>query len=287
MGNQLSFYLQAVGLVIRHPLLVIDVFTDSIRFNRFDEGDMEEEPVNGKIAIVTGSNCGIGKQLAKDLAKRGATVILACRNLMAGRCAMEDIKTENSDANMEVIALDLGNLSSVLKFASEVKSRYPKIHLLINNAGVCSFKDELQKTVDGFELHMGVNHLGHFLLTNLLLENLKAGAPSRIVNLSSSSMLFSELNLDDLMMEKFKKPTRLIGISRLPYNNSKMAIALFTKELARRLKATRVNAYAVCPGIAKTGVFRDVNKMESFLAYVCLAMIGFSIPKVILTNINQ
>ncbi|ODN03819.1 Retinol dehydrogenase 12 [Orchesella cincta] len=248
-------------------------------FKIFGISEMEEEPIAGKIAIVTGSNSGIGKQVAKDLAARGATVVLACRNLVAGRQAMEEIKTETPDAKLDLLELDLSQLSSVRKFATEVKSRYPEIHLLINNAGLSSYSQELQKTVDGFELHMGVNHLGHFLLTNLLLDNLKTGAPSRIVTLSSTTVAISHLKLDDLMMEKFKNPTVLTGISRLPYNNSKMANALFTKELARRLDGTGVTAYSLCPGVVKTEVFRDSGTFEYLIAKLCIAFTGVPLTK--------
>lgn len=164
--------------------------------------------------------------------------------------------------------LDLSDLNSVRKFASNFKSLYPELHLLINNAGLSSYKNEIQKTKQNFELHMGVNHLGHFLLTNLLLDNLKAGAPSRVVTLSSATMLLSHLKLDDLMMERFRVPTVSTGMSRLPYNNSKMANALFTKELGRRLEGTGVTAYTLCPGIVKTDVFRDCDDLVTKLGYI-------------------
>ncbi|CAL8122132.1 unnamed protein product [Orchesella dallaii] len=192
---------------------------------------------------------------------------------------MEEISRENPSATLELMGLDLGNLSSIRKFASKVKSRNPAVHLLINNAGVASFNEELEKTSDGFELHMGVNHLGHFLLTNLLLDNLKAGAPSRIVNVSSSTICVSNLKLDDLMMERFKGPTRSLGVSRLPYNNSKQATALFTKELAKRLEGTGVNAYAVCPGIVNTNVFRDASPTEKLVTKITIALNGIPVEK--------
>ncbi|CAL8122098.1 unnamed protein product [Orchesella dallaii] len=263
----------------KNPLFTFEFAKDFVKFRFHYFNNSQEESVKGKIAIVTGSNSGIGKQLAKDLAERGAIVIIACRNLKAGKEAMEEISRENPSVTLELMELDLGNLSSIRKFASEVKSRYPAVHLLINNAGVSSFKEERQKTSDGFELHMGVNHLGHFLLTNLLLDKLKAGAPSRIVNVSSSTMLVSNLKLDDLMMERVKEPTRFLGISRLPYNNSKMANALFTKELARRLKGTGVNAYTVCPGIVNTNAFRDTSPTENLVVKISIALTGIPVEK--------
>lgn len=176
--------------------------------------------------------------------------------------------------------LDLSDLDSVRKFVSQVKFRYPEIHLLVNNAGVASYKNEIQKTKQGFELHMGVNHLGHFLLTNLLLDNLKAGAPSRVINVSSTTMLFSNLKLDDLHMEKSRNATAFTGVSRMPYNNSKMANALFSKELGRRLDGSGVNVYAVCPGVVQTDVFRDAEGMDKFMTNLIVASGGLSIEKV-------
>jgi len=182
---------------------------------------------------------------------------------------MQEIQSEIPQAKLELLEINLGELSSIRKFVATVNSRYPAIHLLINNAGVSSFKPELQKTNDGFELHMGVNHLGPFLLTKLLLPNLKAGAPSRIVNVGSTALLQSKLKLDDLMMtEKFRNSTLFTGISRLPYNNSKMANALFGKELGRRLELEKdngmgVRVYSLCPGLVKTEVFRDTNWMQN------------------------
>ncbi|CAL8087253.1 unnamed protein product [Orchesella dallaii] len=279
MDQCISMSLKPIWHLIQKIIIFLEALIDSTSFKIFGISEMEEDPVAGKIAIVTGSNCGIGKQVARDLAERGATVILACRNLEAGKQAMNEIKQDIPDAKLDLVRLDLAELASVRKFAAEIKSRYPEIHLLINNAGLCSYKKEIQKTADGFELHMGVNHLGHFLLTNLLLDNLKAGAPSRVVTLSSTTMTISHLKLDDLMMETFKNPTVFTGVSRLPYNNSKMANALFTKELGRRLEGTGVTVYTLCPGIVNTEVFRDSGHFENIIAKTCIALTGIPLAK--------
>lgn len=196
---------------------------------------------------------------------------------------MNEIKSDNQYARVELMQLDLADLVSIRKFAVEFKSKYPQLHLLINNAGLASYKKELQKTAQDFERHMGVNHLGHFLLTNLLMDELKAGAPSRVVTVSSTCLVASYLKLDDLMMESFKNPTAFTGMSTLPYNNSKLANALFTKELGRRLEGTGVTAYALCPGIVKTEVFRDVHDldwMDQAVVKIGVTLGGISVAKV-------
>lgn len=141
----------------------------------------DEEDVSGKIAIVTGSNCGIGKAIAMQLAKRNAVVIMAVRDLERGNAAKEEIEREESvtGSKLTVMKVDLGDISSIYKFVQDFESIYPHLNLLVNNAGVMNTEKIRHTTKDGFELHMGVNHLGTFLLTKLLLESLRKGAPSR------------------------------------------------------------------------------------------------------------
>lgn len=242
----------------------------------------EEGEIFGKVCIVTGSNSGIGKYVAYELARRGAIVILACRNLNAGYEALKEINGVISAkycGNVVLMDLDLSDLDSVRKFVENFKEKFSQLDLLVNNAGVCSYSNTLQTTKHGFELHMGVNHLGPFLLTNLLLDYLKV-SKGRIVTVASTALLVSNLDLDDIMMEKDKKPTTSTGLTRKPYNNSKLANALFTKELARRLQGSGVGAVALCPGIVKTDLFRDYRGFGKLIAKMTVAMGGVSAKKV-------
>lgn len=154
------------------------------RFYRLIRGaePLDEEYVEGKVVIVTGANSGLGKVAALEFAKRGCTVIMACRNLEQGNTALEEIKGKTNSETLLLRELDLGDLASVRKFAGSIKQEFPAIHILVNNAGVYSDGDALMQTKDGFEMHMGVNHLGPFLLTNLLMDNIKRASPSRLVN---------------------------------------------------------------------------------------------------------
>jgi len=225
-------------------------------FTHYGQANRNNEiSLSGKIVLITGANTGIGKETALEIVSRGATVILGCRNLMAAREAMIDIGKQFPNAKMIAMELDLSSLKSVREFAKTFKSKYDKLDILINNAGVYKASAEKRETTeDGFEIHMGVNHLGHFLLTQLLLEPLKKAAPSRIVTVSSMVHLSEKLDLDDLMSEKrkFKNST-----PNPLYCNSKFANVLFTHELAKRLENTGVKTYVLCPGIVRTDIFRD------------------------------
>uniref|UniRef100_A0A672HBH3 Si:dkey-73n8.3 n=1 Tax=Salarias fasciatus TaxID=181472 RepID=A0A672HBH3_SALFA len=178
--------------------------------------------LDGKTAIVTGGNTGIGKETAKDLAARGARVILACRDMVKGEHAAKDIMREVKGAKVVARQLDLADTKSICQFAENI---YNTLHYLINNAGVaiCPYS----KTVDGFETQFGVNHLGHFFLTFLLLDLLKHSAPSRVINLSSAAHALGRIQFDDLGGEKNYHPVKA-------YAQSKLANVLFTRELAKR-----------------------------------------------------
>lgn len=160
---------------------------------------LDEEYVEGKVVIVTGANSGLGKVAALEFAKRGCTVIMACRNLEQGNTALEEIKGKTNSETLLLRELDLGDLASVRKFAGSIKQEFPAIHILVNNAGVYSDGDALMQTKDGFEMHMGVNHLGPFLLTNLLMDNIKRASPSRLVNYTDNERRdfesFTSINL--------------------------------------------------------------------------------------------
>lgn len=203
----------------------------------------------GKKAIVTGSNTGIGYETAKALAEKNAIVILAVRNIGKGQYALERILNHDPDAGVDVAELDLGNLASVRKFASDYLSDSERLDLLINNAGVMI--PPYGTTSDGFELQWGTNHLGHFALTGLLLPLLLVTGGSRVVNVSSIAHLRGEINFDDL---NSTKNYERIGA----YSQSKLANLLFTYELQRRLEplAADCTATAAHPGWTKTDLQR-------------------------------
>ncbi|XP_044143530.1 retinol dehydrogenase 14 [Bufo gargarizans] len=207
--------------------------------------------MRGKTVIITGANCGIGRATAAELLRLQARVILACRDPERAEEAARELREETGDSGEVVVKqLDLSSLKSVRRFCQEVVREEPKLDVLINNAGV--FQCPYTKTEDGFEMQFGVNHLGHFLLTHLLLGLLKSSAPSRVVVVSSKLYKYGEINFDDLNSEK--------SYSRgSAYSRSKLANILFTRELARRLDGTGVTVNALHPGIVRTNLGRHIN----------------------------
>ncbi|XP_050703032.1 retinol dehydrogenase 13-like [Eriocheir sinensis] len=202
----------------------------------------------GKTAIVTGASAGIGKETAKDLARRGARVILACRNREKAQRVAEHIISETGN-KVVVRVLDTADLASVRHFAKEVLRTDDAIHILVNNAGIPG-KEVREVTRDGLELTMATNHYGHFLLTNLLLKRLKESAPSRIVNVSSLAHFFTmTIDLKDLNFEK-----RSYG-TLAAYGQSKLCNILFSVELAHKLRGSGVTVNALHPGTVGTDFF--------------------------------
>ncbi|XP_028414716.1 retinol dehydrogenase 13-like [Dendronephthya gigantea] len=217
--------------------------------------------LEGKTVIITGSNTGIGKETALDLAQRNARVIMACRDLTKAEAALKEIVEKTGNKNIVAKHLNLASLKSVREFAEDINSNEPRLDVLMNNAGVM-FVQTLSKTEDGFEMQMGVNHLGHFLLTNLLLDLLKRSAPSRIINVSSMFHRFvgaSGFDFDNMNGEVSYSPYGA-------YGQSKLANILFTRELARRLNNTQVTANSLHPGAVATELTRYLpNWMQMFL----------------------
>uniref|UniRef100_A0A8C5M4T4 Retinol dehydrogenase 14 n=1 Tax=Leptobrachium leishanense TaxID=445787 RepID=A0A8C5M4T4_9ANUR len=207
--------------------------------------------MRGKTVIITGANCGIGRATAAELLREQARVILACRDLGRAEEAARELRLESQGAGEVIIKeLDLSSLRSVRRFCQEVVKEEPHLDVLINNAGI--FQCPYMNTEDGFEMQFGVNHLGHFLLTHLLLSLLKSSAPSRIVVVSSKLYKYGEINFDDLNSEK--SYSKSFGYSR-----SKLANILFTRELARRLEGTGVTVNSLHPGIVRTNLGRYIN----------------------------
>jgi len=228
--------------------------------------------LTGKIVIITGSNTGIGKETARTLALQGATVILACRDEAKTKVVVEELRADTKNQNIEFIQLDLNDLNSVRQFAKNFKSKYQNLHILINNAGIM-MTPLRETTADGFEKQFGVNHLGHFLLTNLLMDVLIKSSPSRIINLSSRAHRRGHIDFDNLQLTESYGPMK-------SYSQSKLANILFTKELNKRLESKGVKAVSVHPGVVRTELTRYIlGKWYHKVAYALLTPLALYILK--------
>lgn len=221
--------------------------------------EMKAGLLHGKVCLVTGSSSGIGKATASGLAALGATVVLACRDSGRGEAARQEIIRESNNQNVSVGLVDLARLDSVRLFAADFRKKVPRLDVLINNAGIYASKRVV--TVDGFEATFAINHLAHFLLTNLLLDLMKASAPSRIVNVSSEAHRGGHINFNDLHGER-----KYSGWKSYP--QSKLANVLFTYELARRLEGTGVTVNCVHPGSVRTNFARDNGGLMGLIVRV-------------------
>ncbi len=211
----------------------------------------------GRVAIVTGGNSGIGYETVKALAHKGAIVIMASRNMDKAGQAADEIRATHPSGSVEVVQLDLNDLESVKEFAGAIMRRFERLDLLINNAGI--MVPPYGKTKQGFETQFGVNHLGHFALTGLLLDMLLKTADSRIVNVSSLAHRFGQIHFDDLNWESDYKPGGA-------YGQSKLANLLFTYELQRRFKVADrdVVVAAAHPGWTETNLQAHAGRMRFF-----------------------
>jgi NAD(P)-dependent dehydrogenase (short-subunit alcohol dehydrogenase family) len=216
---------------------------------RWTAADIPDQ--TGRTAVVTGANTGLGFETAAVLAARGATTVLACRDVGKAEPAVERIRSTTPGAELAVVRLDLGSLESVRTAAEELAGRYPRLDLLINNAGVA--KPPQPRTADGFEAQLGTNHLGHFALTGLLLDRLLAGPGSRVVTVSSIGHRRGRLHRDDLQLTGEHD-------ADAGYFQSKLANLLFSYELGRRLTAAGADTLAVAahPGNAHTELIRNM-----------------------------
>ncbi|MGN9758886.1 oxidoreductase [Streptomyces sp. SD31] len=208
---------------------------------------------SGRVAVVTGANSGLGYVTARELARKGARVVLACRSEARGAAAVERLAAEVPDGRIELRRLDLGDLGSVREFAAT--SPYDGLDLLVNNAGVMALP--YGTTADGFETQFGVNHLGHFALTGLLLPALLAAPGGRVVTVSSPLHAMANIDIADLNSER--RYRRWIAYAR-----SKTANLLFTHELARRLAVRQADVVAAAahPGYADTNLQTEGPRME-------------------------
>ncbi len=217
--------------------------------NRWTVRDMPDQ--SGRVAVVTGSNTGIGLETAAALARHGAHVVMACRDQGKGRAAAARIAAGGTSGTLDVMVLDLAELASVRSFCDALHDRFDHLDLLINNAGV--MWPPASKTVDGFELQFGTNHLGHFALTARLLDVLRRTRRSRVVTVSSLSHRFGTIDFDDLQWESRPyHPNR-------SYGQSKLANLLFAYELQRRLARAGIETMSVAahPGYTGTDLQRS------------------------------
>lgn len=199
-----------------------------------------------KVVLITGGNAGIGRQTAIALAKQGAQVVIACRNMEKGRAALVDIKEKANSEKVDVLECDLSKFEDVRNLAKTFKSTYNRLDVLLNNAGLIVSEHALTK--DKYEMQIGVNHLAHFLLTLSLLDLIRQSAPSRIVSVASKAHYDGSINFD-----RFQgRPKKYSGLKS--YAQSKLANVLFTRALAKRLEGTDVTVNCLHPGVVRTQI---------------------------------
>ncbi len=213
-----------------------------------------EKKLKDKVCIVTGSNSGIGKETAFALAEMNATVVMVVRNRELGEVARSEIIEASGNNSVDLMICDLSSMEAIRSFATEFKSKYNRLDVLLNNAGAVISKRDI--TVDGCERTLAVNYLAPFLLTHELLSLLKASTPSRVINLSSGLYKSAKLNLDDLHCESSYK-------SMNAYRNAKLMVIMHTYEMARRLEGTGVTVNVVLPGFVATNLGRSSGSMMS------------------------
>ncbi len=218
----------------------------------------EVRSLNNKIIIVTGSNTGVGFECAKAFAIKGATVIMACRTVIKGEQAKNKILDINSKAKIEVMKLNLGDLSSIQNFANNFKEKYSRLDILLNNAGMIA--PLYGETIDGFEQQMGTNYVGPFALTGLLFDVLKQTPKSRVVNISSLGHKVGSPDFENLVFKFKYSPMKI-------YCSSKLANLFFTYELNRRVKQANLNMKVIGahPGAVRSNLSKGYNPLFDFL----------------------
>lgn len=206
--------------------------------------------MKGRTCLITGANSGIGKVMALEIAKKGANVVMVCRSKDLGQVAQKEIISLSNNQSVELMLADLSSMKQVRKLAEKFKQKHDKLHILINNAALWPTKRIM--TPEGLETQFAINHLSHFLLTNLLLDVIKSSAPARIINTSSGLHKRAKIDFDNLQAEKSYKHMRV-------YGQTKLENVLFTKELARRLEGTGVTVNSFTPGMASTNLGRYMS----------------------------
>ncbi|KAJ7999686.1 hypothetical protein DPEC_G00196980 [Dallia pectoralis] len=255
-----------VGIdVFSHPFwaistVILGLVVRSLRRGSWDPRVCDVQ-LKGQTAIVTGANTGIGKFIALDFARRGARVIMACRSEARGRTALREIQELSGNANVHLRLVDTSSLASVRAFAEGILLEEKALHILINNAGASGLPRKI--TSDGLEVSFATNHLGPFLLTNLLLDLLKRSAPSRIVNVSSAMHRHGKVDFSHFQSDNLND-----GLS--VYNHTKLHNVICSNELARRLQGSGVSVNSVHPGVVKTEVMRHYK----FLVRLIFNLVG-------------
>ncbi len=232
--------------------------------------------MNGKICLITGGTNGIGKSAALGLARLGATVVIVGRSAEKTRQVVEEIRLATGSQAVDSLLADLSSQQAVRQLASDFQRQYARLDVLLNNAGGTFLTRQL--SVDGLEMTFALNHLAYFLLTNLLLDTLKASAPARIVNVASGAYTDGKIEFDNLQGER-----SYTGLG--PYGNSKLANILFTTELARRLEGTGVTVNALHPGLTSTGFGKNNPGLLMTLMGVLIPLIAQSPAKGAATSI--
>ena len=206
--------------------------------------------MRGRTCLITGANSGIGKVMALEIAKKGANVVMVCRSKELGQAAQKEIIAKSNNKAVELMLADLSLMKEVRKLVDEFKQKRDKLHILINNAALWPTKKIM--TPEGLETQFAINHLSHFLLTNLLLDIIRSSAPARIINTSSGLHKRAKIDFDNLQAEKSYKHMRV-------YGQTKLENVLFTKELARRLNGTGVTVNSFTPGMTSTNLGRHMS----------------------------
>jgi len=232
--------------------------------------------MQGKVCLITGGTNGIGKSAAQALAQLGATVVIVGRDAQKTSQVVSEIRSAAGNTNVDSLLADLSSQQDVRRLASDFQSRYSRLHVLLNNAGGTYLKRQL--SVDGIDMTFALNHLAYFLLTDLLLDTLKASAPARIISVSSDAHANGKIEFDNLQGERAYS-----GLE--PYGNSKLANILFTRELARRLEGSGVTANALHPGLTSTGFGRNNPGLLMTIMGVVIPLIARSPEKGAATSI--
>jgi len=224
--------------------------------------------MQGKTCLVTGANSGIGKATALGLARQGATVVMVSRNAAKGAAARDELIAQSGNSSIDLLLADLASQQAIRQLAEDFKQRHTQLHVLVNNAG--GFYAKRQETSDGLEMTFAVNYLAPFLLTNLLLDTLKASAPARIVNVSSAAQESNFIDMDDLQATARYSSWRA-------YGQSKLAEVLFTYELARRLQGTGVTANCLHPGFVASNIGQsNANPIARSITKLIFSNLGVS-----------
>src|SRR5579883_1994750 len=223
-----------------------------------------QKSMQGKICLITGATSGIGKATALGLARMGATVVMVGRDRARSEAVQSEIKARSGNSAVDLLIADLSSQASIRQLVRDFQQRYPQLHVLINNAGV--YMLTRKETVDGLEMTFAVNYLAPFLLTNLLLDTLKASAPARIIQVNSNEHEQGYIDLNDLQSKKQYRPRRV-------YGQSKLAFLLFSYELARYLEGTGITVNSLHPGFVATNIGQ--GNVPAFVGRIVRFMLSF------------